>query len=101
VILAFLRLATSRAAFAQPLTTRQATEKVQGWLGCPVVSIPRETDRHWSVLQQLLAQPGIAGNLTSDAHLAALAISRDAALVSCDYDFARFEALRWENPLST
>ena len=33
-----------------------------------------------------------------DAHLAALAISHGATLVSCDADFGRFRHLRWEDP---
>jgi hypothetical protein len=37
--------------------------------------------------------------LTTDAHLAALAISHGAVLVSCDNDFSRFKGLRLENPL--
>ena len=40
-----------------------------------------------------------AGNLTTDAHLAALTLSHDAVLVSSDLDFGRFRGLRWENPL--
>jgi predicted nucleic acid-binding protein len=47
----------------------------------------------------ILEQTGTAGNLTTDAHLAALAISHGAVLVSCDADFARFPKLRWPNPL--
>jgi hypothetical protein len=43
---------------------------------------------------------GIAGNLTYDAHLAALAIEYQAELVSTDTDFARFPGLRWLNPLA-
>ncbi|MGI8989757.1 MAG: PIN domain-containing protein [Bryobacteraceae bacterium] len=43
---------------------------------------------------------GTGGNLTSDAHLAALAIEHGAELCSCDGDFARFSRLRWRNPLS-
>jgi predicted nucleic acid-binding protein len=43
---------------------------------------------------------GTGGSLTTDAHLAALAISHNATLVSCDTDFARFKRLRWENPLA-
>ena len=39
------------------------------------------------------------GNLTSDAHLAALAIEHGAELYSSDSDFARFPGLRWRNPL--
>ena len=43
---------------------------------------------------------GVAGNLTTDAHLAALAIEHQARIVSTDNDFARFPGLRWFNPLS-
>ena len=32
------------------------------------------------------------------AELKRLAIAHGATLVSCDSDFARFAALRWENP---
>lgn len=39
-----------------------------------------------------------AGNLMIDAHLAALAISHGATLVSFDNDFARFPNLRWTRP---
>jgi uncharacterized protein len=45
-----------------------------------------------------LHQTGTAGNLTTDAYLAALAVSLGAKLVSCDADFGRFPSLRWENP---
>ena len=34
-----------------------------------------------------------------DAHLAALAIEHGLELCSTDSDFARFEGLRWRNPL--
>jgi uncharacterized protein len=37
---------------------------------------------------------GTAGNLTTDAHLAALAIEHDAELVTFDRDFERFAGLR-------
>ena len=40
---------------------------------------------------------GTAGNLTTDAHLAALAIEHQAELHSTDADFARFAGLRWRN----
>jgi predicted nucleic acid-binding protein len=47
-----------------------------------------------------LSEVGAAGNLTTDAHLATLAISHGAILISCDSDFARFKGLRWENPIA-
>ncbi len=43
---------------------------------------------------------GTAGNLTTDAHLAALAMEHQATLWSTDADFARFPGLKWENPLA-
>ena len=41
-----------------------------------------------------------ASSLTSDAHLAALAIEHGAELCSSDHDFARFPGLKWRNPLA-
>jgi predicted nucleic acid-binding protein len=52
------------------------------------------------LLRGLLASLGTAGNLTSDAHLAALAIEHGAELCSGDNDFARFPRLQWVNPLA-
>ena len=40
--------------------------------------------------------PGSAGNLTHDAHLAAVAIEHGAMLVSFDNDFAGFAGLSFE-----
>ncbi len=71
------------------------------WLSLPSVSVVREGDDHWRVLRELLIETGTAGNLTSDPHLAAIAISRGATLVSCDSDFGRFRGLRWEIPLAS
>ena len=44
---------------------------------------------------------GAAGNLTTDAHLAALSIEYDATLYSTDIDFSRFSALKFKNPIGT
>jgi hypothetical protein len=38
--------------------------------------------------------------LTTDAHLAALAIEYQAELASTDADLARFRGLRWFHPLA-
>jgi uncharacterized protein len=49
-------------------------------------------------LRAELERLGTAGNLTTDAHLAVLAMERGYVLYSTDTDFARFSALRWLNP---
>ena len=43
---------------------------------------------------------GSAGNLSNDAHLAALAIEHNGSLCSADADFRRFPGLRLINPLA-
>ena len=99
VLLAFVRLSTRAAIFEHPLDVEQALDIVDGWLDQPCATIIHPTDRHSSVLRELLAPLGTAGNLTSDAHLAALAIEHGALLCSCDADFMRFQGLRWIDPL--
>jgi predicted nucleic acid-binding protein len=42
----------------------------------------------------------VSGNLTSDAHIAALAIEHGLTLCSADGDFSRFASVRWLNPLA-
>jgi hypothetical protein len=100
VVLGFLRLATSPRVFPVPIPLDEALAKIDHWLAQPPVRLIYETQEHWRVLRALLEQTGAAGNLTTDAHLAALAIEHGATLVSCDTDFARFTKLRWESPLA-
>jgi toxin-antitoxin system PIN domain toxin len=99
VVLGLLRLATNPRVFPKPLTADQACQRVDAWLSHANTCIVTEAEEHWRHLRSLLEQSGTAANLTSDAHLAALAISYGAVLISCDTDFARFPRLRWENPL--
>lgn len=100
VILGFVRISTSRVVSAKPLTPTRAFEIVDDWLAQPAVRVVEPTDRHWNIFKSLLEAIGTAGNLTSDAHLAALAIEHGAVLFSADRDFGRFPHLRWRNPLA-
>jgi toxin-antitoxin system PIN domain toxin len=99
VILGFLRLTTNPRVMPRPLSVAHAVEIIDEWLAHPSVEIIEPTERHWEILRDLLSELGAAGNLTSDAHLAALAIERGAVLCSADNDFSRFPRLRWSNPL--
>ena len=99
VLLAFIRLTTSSRVFQSPLTASQALDLVDSWLVQPCATVVHPTSRHAPVLRQLLEPLGTAGNLTTDAHLAALAIEHGAELCSTDTDFSRFAGLRWSNPL--
>lgn len=99
VILGFLRVTTNPRVLEHPLTPAQAFRIVDAWLGRPVVVALNPGTEHWRILRDLLAEAGTAGNLTSDAHLAALAIENGCSLCSTDSDFARFQHLRWTNPI--
>jgi toxin-antitoxin system PIN domain toxin len=95
----FIRIATNPRLTASSLRIEEATQLVDEWLARPNVQIVRERDGHWDVFRELLNMLGAGGNRTTDAHLAALAISRDATLASCDSGFAAYRHLRWKNPI--
>ena len=99
--LGFIRVATNRRILTNPLSVRDAVGRVRKWLDHPRVRIVSPGERHGDILFRLLTKLGTAGNLTSDAHLAALAIEYQAEIVSTDADFSRFPGLRWFNPLAT
>ncbi len=99
VLLAFLRLTTRPGVFQKPLGVETAFDLVDAWLQQPSVTVPEPTARHSRILRDLVLPLGTGGNLTSDAHLAALAIEHGAEVCSTDNDFARFARLRWRNPL--
>ena len=99
VLLAFLRLTTRPGLFQKPLNVDAAFDVVDAWLQQPSVTVPEPTARHLQTMHDLISPLGIGGNLTSDAHLAALAIEQ-AELCSADNDFGRFSLLRWRNPLA-
>lgn len=100
VLLAFVRLTTNPRVFETPLRSAEALDLVDGWLAHPCSTVLHPTERHAVILRELLEPFGTAGNLTSDAHLAALAIEHGAELCSSDSDFSRFAGLRWLDPLA-
>ena len=93
-LLAFLRLSTRPGVFPKPLAPKQAFGVVEEWMAQPVALEVHPTVRHFAVLRGLVEEVGAAGNLTTDAHLAALAIEHGAELVSFDRDFQRFQGLQ-------
>ena len=99
-LLGFLRIMTNRGTLANPMPPADAIHRVRAWLSQPQVQILTPGEGHAETLFGLLEKLGVAGNLTTDAHLAALAIEYQAELATNDADFARFPGLRWFNPLA-
>jgi toxin-antitoxin system PIN domain toxin len=99
--LGFIRIVTHPKILKNPMSVKDAIHRVRAWLDHPHVQIVTPGDRHGEILFNLLTEAGTGGNLTSDAHLAALAFEYRAEIASADADFSRFPGLRWFNPLAT
>lgn len=99
VLCGFIRITTHPAVLNPPLRVERALEVVRSWLERPGVRILEPGPRHFEILAGLLSGLGVAGNLTTDAHLAAIAIEHHCEVHSNDTDFARFPGLRWRDPL--
>lgn len=97
--LGFLRLVTHPRVLKDPLTPLGALSRVERWLERPGVRIVDPGPRHVAILRELFEATGVAAGLTTDTHLAAVAIEHQAELCSNDSDFSRFPGLRWRNPL--
>jgi toxin-antitoxin system PIN domain toxin len=95
----FVRLATNRKVFDPPMSVGDALGRVESWFTRPQVRFLQPGPRHLEIAAGLLRRLGTAGNFTTDAQLAALAIENQAELHSNDSDFGRFPRLRWVNPL--
>jgi toxin-antitoxin system PIN domain toxin len=100
VILAFLRITTRSGILRNPLPAEAAIEYVESWLQQPYVSAIGPGEHHWPVLRSLLRASGTAGNLTSDAHVAAMALEHGCTIASADNDFRRFAGISHLNPLT-
>ena len=97
-LLAFMRIVSNPRLFERA-SLSQARAQVRDWLALPTTWVPIPTEGHAAILGELLDGQK-SHRLVPDAHLAALALEHGLILCSSDGDFARFEQLRWENPLA-
>lgn len=100
VSLGFVRLMTHPRVLLRPMPAEMAVQHVQRWHERPNVRPVEPGPRHLEVFAALVAEAGVAASLTTDAHLAALAIEHGLELHSHDRDFERFAALRLFDPLA-
>ncbi len=98
-LVAYLRVSTNPRLFQNPASVDAAMGQVEKWLKVSNVWVPGPGERHARIFAELLRSVNAQGNLVPDAHLAAIAIEHGLELCTADGDFARFEGLRWKNPL--
>ena len=95
----FLRVVTHHRVFDPPSTTSDALEAVRDFLAPPVVRVLGETTRHAALLERVLQESRVTGNLIHDAHLVTLGIEHGVhEILTLDGDFARFSQLASRNP---
>jgi toxin-antitoxin system PIN domain toxin len=97
-MLGFVRITTNRRIVERPLAAADVLQRLEQWLTLPHVNVAHPSDAHFARLRIELERIGAAGNLATDAHLAALRWERGYVPYSTDADFARFPGLRWVNP---
>lgn len=95
----FIRIMTHPRILRDPLSADGAARLVRAWLDVPAVIALEPGTKFPGLFLGYLEELGTAGNLTTDAQLAALAVEHQAELHSNDADFSRFPGLRWRNPL--
>lgn len=99
VIFGFVRLSTHSRVFQQPLLAAEAASIVQSWLTRRHVQLHDMLKEDVQSALKLLESAGTAGNLTTDAQIAAVALRLDAEVHTADLDFGRFPDVRFINPL--
>jgi uncharacterized protein len=100
VVFGFIRISTNVRVFTDPITPAEAARHVRAWMAQPVAQVLAAPPDLIEPVLQVLEKLGTAGNLVTDAQIAALAIEYDAVLHTNDTDFMRFSGLRWFNPLT-
>ncbi len=100
VVFGFVRVGTNARAFQHPMTPAEAARHVRSWLNRPVVQVLDSGPHHVEQVLTFLEGVGAAGNLVTDAQIAAIALDHGALLHTSDSDFVRFSGVRWFNPIT-
>ncbi len=99
VVFGFVRISTHPRIFTNPLSVAEAAAHVRAWLGRKQVRLHDMLLEDVETALSLLESAGTAGNLTTDAQIAAVALRLDADVHTADLDFGRFARVRFSNPL--
>jgi uncharacterized protein len=99
VVFGFVRISTHSRIFTNPLSVSEASAHVRSWLDRKQVRLHDMLLEDVDAALALLEAAGTAGNLTTDAQIAAVALRLDAEVHTADLDFGRFAGVRFRNPL--
>lgn len=98
---AYVRLATHRAIFANPLTLEEALGNIEQLVTRLHVQSPGEQPGFWRGLRAVVTDARATGNLVSDAHLVALMHENGVRIVwTHGRDFRRFDGIDVRDPFN-
>ena len=100
VLFGFVRIATNRRVFVQPMELQDAAGIVEGWLALPSMNVLRPGPRHVQLAFDLLRAAGTSRDLTTDAQIAAYAVENRGVVHTVDGDFSRFPGVPVLDPLA-
>lgn len=101
VLSGFVRIVTHPRIMHEPAPTSIAADFVTALVAAPTTRWLPQDGAVWRRFAALSTQDaGIRGNLVPDALLASLCLTHGARLATHDRGFARFDGLRWFDPLA-
>jgi toxin-antitoxin system PIN domain toxin len=100
VALGFVRLMSNAKVVDKPVRPEVLLRTVESWLDLPRVRLIGPGFRHFEAMAELFAQSSAQFDLSTDIHIAALAMEYGAVVHSNDGDLGRFPSVRVLNPLA-
>jgi hypothetical protein len=98
----FLRVITHPRVYHPPVPPEIALQDLRSVLASPSLVLLSETSHHHAVLEQVVQQSRVSGNLIHDAHIVALCLEHGVSeLLTADRDFARFRGMRFTDPFES
>jgi uncharacterized protein len=98
----FLRVVTHPRVYHPPVPTEIALRDLRNLLASPSLVLLAETPRHHALLERVIHESGVSGNLVHDAHIVALCLEHGVSeLLTGDRDFARFTGIRLSDPFAS
>ena len=99
IAMAYLRIATHPAIFANPLSHVDARANLDSLLALPHVQAVGEDDRFWDRFREVADDVRPTGNLVPDAHIVALMLSHGIRTIwTRDRDYRSFSGIRVRDP---
>lgn len=95
----FLRVVTHPRVYHPPVPVDLALQDLRAILGSPSLVLLSETPRHAEVLEAVIQESGVSGNLVHDAHIVALCLEHGVSeIITGDRDFRRFAGITATDP---